>query len=275
MAGPENPSWVMPRPAATLICLRDAEPDRLEALMTVRHQTMVFGSGALVFPGGRVEAVDQEIAAAGAALCDKAAAGMPPEALGFRIAAIRETFEEAGLLLARDARSGEPVGDERLQELVSMCRAQICAGTLSFSTFLERERFLLSTGELTYFAHWVTPRTRPKRFDTHFFLARAPHGQVAGHDSGEAVATEWITPARAIEQTAAGRYKLLFPTRMNLLKLARWSSVADATAAATQSEIVAVEPEWITGTDHGDQIRIPETAGYGGSHFPVIDPPAM
>ncbi len=243
--------------------------------MTVRHQTMVFGSGALVFPGGRVDAVDRDAAAAAVALCDKAAAGLPPEALAFRVAAIRETFEEAGLLLARDARSGEPVGDERLQRLVSTYRAQICAGTLSFSTFLERERLLLCTGELTYFAHWVTPRTRPKRFDTHFFLAPAPHGQVAGHDSGEAVATEWMTPARAIEQTAAGRYKLLFPTRMNLLKLSRWSSVADAAAAAAQSEIVTVEPEWITGTDQGDQIRIPETAGYGGSLFPVIDPPAM
>lgn len=268
--GAEQVAPVTARAAATLICVRDSDAG-LEVLTTVRHTALTFGSGALVFPGGRVEAGDHEIAAVPSLLDPDPAA---PETLASRVAAIREAFEESGVLLARDA-GGDPVTDARLQALIGTYRAQLCAGTLPFREFLDRERLVLNTGSLVHFAHWITPQARPKRFDTQFFLAPAPVGQVAGHDAGEAVSTEWLRPADAIAGGESGRYKLLFPTRMNLLKLGRWRSFAEAAQAARSGEVVTVLPEMIRGADGARQLRIPLAADYGGELFPVIDPPAM
>ncbi len=194
---PKDTPPVAARPAATLICVRDGAAG-LEVLMTVRHQTMEFGPGALVFPGGRVEDTDRAIADAGH-FCDPAAATLTAEGLAFRIAAIRETFEEAGLFLARDPASGTAIDNARLQDLVGNWRRKLLEGALSFHDFLQREGVVLQASDLVHFAHWIAPHDRPKRFNTHFFLAPAPPGQVAGHDSGEAVSVEWLAPGRAVE----------------------------------------------------------------------------
>jgi 8-oxo-dGTP pyrophosphatase MutT (NUDIX family) len=251
---------VLPRPAASVLLLRDG-PSGLEVFMVVRHAATAFASGALVFPGGSVDDDDRVIAAT-----------MPGGDI-LRIAAIRETFEEAAIVLATDA-SGAELSGERACGLRDAYRGRLIAGEVQFSTVLSTEGLALAPDQLQPFAHWITPPTRPKRFDTHFFLAAAPAAQLATHDGHEGVHSAWVNPMRAIEETAKGLYKLVFATRMNLLKLARYPDVEAALAAARLSTIVTVVPEMIE-TKQGRFIRIPAAADYGSDIYPAIDPPAM
>jgi hypothetical protein len=129
-------------------------------------------------------------------------------------------------------------------------------------------------GGLAHFAHWITPLPVPKRFDTQFFLAAAPPDQDAVHDGYEAVDSIWIRPADALAAAAAGSRKVVFPTRLNLLKLARHDSVAEAFAVARATPVVTVMPE-MRMTPAGRVLRIPAAADYGGEEFLAGDPPSM
>lgn len=267
------------RPAATVLLIRNAgAAGAVEVLMTVRNESMAFGSGALVFPGGRVEDSDHAIAEgllAGAQAGPQA--GAEPGALAGvaqRVAAVREAFEECGLLLARDAASGAPIAPSRAGAIVAGRRELLCAGGLGFADLLRQEDLAPAIDGLVYFAHWVTPPERAKRFDTHFFVVEAPPGQEVLHDGNEVTHSVWIDPREAVEEAARGRYKLLFATRLNLMRLAASASTAAAIAAARTSEVVTVMPERFVTAD-GPMVRIPEAAGYGGSLFAAIDPPAM
>lgn len=252
------------RPASTVLLLRDGA-EGLEVFMVVRHRQIEFASGALVFPGGRVEEGDAAIAAA-------AAAGVP---LGdFRIAGIRETFEECGVLLARPRSGGGMVPGGRLVALEAAHRAALCRGERAFGDVLAEEALAPAADALVHFAHWITPATRPKRFDTQFFLAAAPPDQLAAHDGGESVDSVWIRPAQAVAETNAGQRRLVFATRKNLEKLARFATVAEAVEAARAAPVVTVQPEMIR-TGAGWRLRIPLEAGYGGDTFEVLDAPAM
>lgn len=251
----------VPRPAATVVLLRDA-PDGMEVFMVVRHHQIDFASGALVFPGGRVEPGDRVIAEAPRCA---GPAGLDPDRLALRVAGIREAFEECGVLLAH------PRGDTGL---IEAARLPAIPATADFAPMLDAEDLVLATDLLTPFAHWITPPGVPKRFDTHFFLAAAPADQLAVHDGSESVDSVWIQPARAVAEAAEGRWKLVFPTRLNLLKLARWTSTAAAIAAARAAPIVTVLPE-VTRTPTGRIMRIPLAAGYGSDTFESSDPAAM
>lgn len=231
---------VAPLPAATLLLLRDG-PEGIEVLLTTRHDDAGFAAGATVFPGGKVDARDHELAA-----------GDP-----LRVAAIRETFEECGILLARPAGERAMLTAAALDELV----ARRSGGT-DFGAFVERAGLTLATDLLVPFAHWITPADQPKRFDTHFFLAPAPAGQVALHDGREATIVHWLTTEGAIAAARRGEIKLVLPTRLNLLKLGRSKSVAEALAAARRSAVVTVQPE-IVNTAGGPAFQIPAAAGYG------------
>ncbi|MFC7539287.1 hypothetical protein ACFQU2_07205 [Siccirubricoccus deserti] len=154
--------------------------------MVVRHRQIEFAAGALVFPGGRVEAADAEIAA-GLGATDPFAA--------FRVAAIREAFEESGLLLARTA-SGVPLTPDQGAAVAAAHRDALNAGSRGFAALLQAEALVPDIGALVRFAHWVTPDDLAKRFDTHFFLAPAPGGHAATHDGHEAVDSVWISPRR-------------------------------------------------------------------------------
>jgi len=233
---------VTPRPAATILLLRDGR-EGLEVLMVARAREVDFASGALVFPGGRVESTDAVLAP-------------PDDPLGaFRIAAIREAWEESGILMAHPPGPEVPAEGEFLAHL--------------------HERGLRPSHEaLTPFAHWITPPHSPKRFDTHFFLAHAPEGQEAIHDGREAVEAVWIRPEVAVFEAQAGRRTLVFPTRLNLLRLARHNSAQDAITAAACAPIVTVMPEPIPDGAGGTMLRIPEAAGYGGSLFAALGGPA-
>lgn len=253
-AKPQAPA----RPAATVLLLRDA-PEGMEIFMVVRHQQIEFASGALVFPGGRVEEDDVAIAAA-------VAPDLPHA--HFRIAGIRETFEECGVLLAHD-EAGRLVGAERLLEIEAAHRQALCAGTKPFTEVLRTERLSPIPQAMLPFAHWITPSDLPKRFDTHFFLAEAPPDQLAVHDGGESVDSVWIRPLQALAEAEAGARTLLFPTRKNLERLARFGSVAEAMATTRETRPVSVQPEIVTDAEGKRWLRIPEEAGYGGPLFPI------
>ncbi|MCK8785698.1 NUDIX domain-containing protein [Roseomonas sp. NAR14] len=267
-----EPSWdnaaaapVAARLAATVLLLREGGRGP-EVFMVVRHRAIEFASGALVFPGGRVENGDRAVAeAAGLADLDSAT---------LRIAAIRETFEECGILLARPEGSGRLVDAARLRAVEAAHRAALCRNERGLDSMLAAERLAPAEDALVHFAHWITPADRSKRFDTHFFAAEAPPDQLGAHDGGEAVDSVWIRPADVIAQTAEGRWKLLFPTRLNLLKLARHDTVAAILAAARAEPVVTVQPR-VVKTPEGPRLCIPEAAGYGGSLFPMLDPPAI
>ncbi|WP_137124073.1 NUDIX hydrolase [Roseomonas sp. HF4] len=228
------------RPASTVLLLRDA-PAGLEVFMVVRHAATDFAGGALVFPGGSVDAADRILAGGD----DQGA---------FRVAAVRETWEECGVLLARP---GAPPAAEG-----------------AFAAMLAARGLVPESDGLAHFAHWITPVPVPKRFDTHFFLAAAPADQDALHDGHEAVDSVWIRPADALAAAEAGARKVVFPTRMNLTKLARHDSVAEAFAAARATPVVTVLPE-MRMTPAGRILRIPAAAGYGGEEFLAGDPPSM
>ncbi|HVZ10189.1 NUDIX hydrolase [Rhodopila sp.] len=256
-----------PRPAATILLLRDG-PGGLEVFMVVRHHAIDFASGALVFPGGRVDDADHDFASR---LGTHARTG---HADAFRVAAIRETFEECGVLLARPAGALSLVGADTLRNVSARHRSALNAGTTGFEAILRQEKLEPATDTLVHFAHWITPANQPKRYDTQFFLAAAPPEHLAVHDGSEAVDSVWINPARALADTLAGRFKLVFATAKNLEKLSRWNSVADALAAARATAVVTVQPHPTKLEDGRRLLRIPAEADYGGTEFIVDLPPA-
>jgi 8-oxo-dGTP pyrophosphatase MutT (NUDIX family) len=230
---------VTPVPAATLLLLRDG-PEGIEVLLTTRHDAAGFAGGATVFPGGKVDAGDRT--RGGDAL---------------RFAGIRETFEECGILLARRAGDGAMLSAAALAELLARQPS-----LTDFGAFIDRAGLTPATDLLVPFAHWITPVDQPKRFDTHFFLAPAPPHQVARQDGHEAIVVHWLTAEGAIAAARRGEIKLVLPTRLNLLKLGRSNSVAEALEAARRSEIVTVQPDLVE-TAEGPAFRIPATAEYG------------
>jgi 8-oxo-dGTP pyrophosphatase MutT (NUDIX family) len=246
------------RPAATALLVRDGASG-LEVFMVVRHHKIDFASGALVFPGGSVDAGDHAIAA-DSAICGPAAARDERDRLS-RVAALRETFEECGVLLARPRGSGEGLG-ARAVELAGKSQGR------SFSELIATENLELALDALIPFAHWITPPILPKRFDTRFYIAAAPSDQIAIHDGSESVDSVWISPTRALEAADAGTYTLVFATRLNLQMLGESAGVASALAAARARRIVTVEPVAVK-TETGYTMRVPLEAGYGGELFEV------
>jgi 8-oxo-dGTP pyrophosphatase MutT (NUDIX family) len=259
------------RPAATILLLRDGA-DGIEVFMVVRHHAVDFAAGALVFPGGRVEESDHVIAAQ--APVKRGGSRAKDPTLPFRIAAIRETFEECGVLLARQQGSDRLIDAPTLKRLDDQHRAALNGGSIGFDMVLESEDLVPAPDLLVHFAHWITPVNQPKRYDTHFFLAEAPEEQLAVHDGYEAVESVWITPQTALDAAEAGRFKLVFATAKNLEKLGRSRTVHEALQTARDSTIVTVQPRGTRLEGTKRLLRIPAEAGYGGSEFIVDMPPA-
>lgn len=258
-----SPSTPAPtRPAATAVILRDG-PAGIEVFMVVRHHEIDFASGALVFPGGKVDAAD--CAAGWADFAAPAGATLDPS---FFIAAARESFEEAGLLLARERGSQAMVDAERTHRLVGMRRPGLLAGHTTFLDLLRSEQLVLAADLMLPFAHWITPEAVPKRFDTHFLLISAPVEQLGQHDGMESIDGLWITPQQALRDGAAGTRTLVFPTEMNLRKLAGYATVAAATQATRASPVVTVMPR-MERTPGGRTLHIPAAAGYGITEYVV------
>ena len=258
---------VAPRPASTILLLRDSpELKEIEVFMMVRHYEIDFNSGALVFPGGSVDKGDKEIIAASELY--SGGEGLDEPTLAFRIAAIRETFEESGILLARPRASKALVDARRASEIEAAHRADLCDGKISFLKVLADNGMVLALDELVPYAHWITPEGMPKRFDTWFFLAAAPPAQIGAHDGKESTDSIWVSPREALEGGESGRFKLPFPTTRNLIRLGKQPSVQAVLDDSRGKSVVTVTPV-MTKTSSGRQLRIPLEAGYDGEVFEV------
>lgn len=255
------------RPAATVMLIRDGL-EGLEVCMLLRNLQSDFVGGAYVFPGGGVDPDDGEPEVE--PLCDgltdeeaSAALNLPRNGLAFWVAAIRETFEEAGLLPARWA-DGTPLSfhePEVAARFAEHRRAVDHRERRLIEVFLEEGlRFDLSC--MHYVSHWVTPAGAPRRYDTRFFLAAAPEGQVPVHDDREVIATLWIRPADALARHAAGEYSMLPPTVANIRTLGRSETVAEALALAEQlPEVPAMIPR-VLHDERGVRIVMPGDPDY-------------
>jgi 8-oxo-dGTP pyrophosphatase MutT (NUDIX family) len=253
-------------PASTILMLRDSH--ELEVLMVQRHHQIEFAAGALVFPGGKLAKEDADPAWRG--LLD--GAGEDAAATALQIAAIREAFEESGLLLARPASRrgvGEPLlHPDEAPALFSAAPGEAPAG--AFHAAIRDAGLVLALDALTLFSNWQTPElpALPKRFDTYFFLAIAPPDQVAVCDGREAVNLCWIAPVKALADAAEGRRTIVFPTRMNLEMLGQSKSAAGAIADARARPRMKVEPEVVV-QDGTRMLRIPPEAGYSVTLEPL------
>jgi 8-oxo-dGTP pyrophosphatase MutT (NUDIX family) len=256
---------VAARPASTILLLREGEADAIEVFMMVRHYQIEFQSGALVFPGGSVDPGDRDVIANPELYADD---GHDDATLNFRIAAIRETFEESGILLARPRGSTDLIAASRAAAIEAAHRAALCEGKASFADVLAEHELVLALDLLIPYAHWITPEKVPKRFDTWFFLAAAPPEQVGTHDGKESTDSIWLSPREALAGGDSGRFTLPFPTTRNLIKLAKQPSVAAALEDARGKPVVTVMPVL---TRNGDkrQLRIPAEAGYDGEVFEI------
>ena len=246
------------KPAATILLLRD-EP-QFEVLMVKRHHQIDFASGALVFPGGKTHAGDDDPAWAEHCIgWDQ----FDPVQRGLRIAAIREAYEEAGILIAAglDGAHFAEVCDPQV-------RAAVDRGETAFLDVVKDLGVRLRLDALTVFARWITPTMMPKRFDTWFYAMRAPADQVAAADGREAVDAEWIAPAEVLRLADAGERTVIFPTRMNVQLLAEATSAADCVARADQRELVTVLPV-VEVRDGARFLVIPPNAGYGDVAEPM------
>ena len=253
-----------PRPAATVVILRDGR-EGIEVFMVVRHHEIDFASGALVFPGGKVDPADRDPALR--ARCT-GSEGMDDETFAVRVAAVRETFEECGVLLARGRGEAALLPESRVRPLETRYRSDLLSGAVTLARIAELHDLELALDAMVPFAHWITPAFMPKRFDTHFYLVPAPSDQVAAHDGEESVDSLWITPPQAIADAQAKRRMIIFPTLRNLIKLARSHSVAEAIERARREPVVTVLPTVGRGAS-GPVIRIPEEAGYDISEAPL------
>ena len=229
-----------PIPAATLILMRPA-PAAPELLVIERTQNMAFAAGALVFPGGRVDPDDAVVAARyGAGLGHSEA----------RVAAIRETIEETGLAPAFGS-----VAPDALAEL----RRALLAGE-AFSSLLDWLSLELRLEALTPFARWCPTFRETRRFDTLFFVAEAPPGEASVAEA-EAERLFWASAAEVLEEANSGRARIIFPTRRNLERLARFGSVEEAREDAERHEVRKIVP-WIEERSGEKWLCIPEDAGY-------------
>lgn len=253
---------VSPRPAAAIVLLRERPQGGIETFMVRRHVRSEFVPDVYVFPGGSVKAGDHEAEAA-PDLC------LPPTGnhlgettlgAGLRAAAIRELFEEAGVLLAgRDgqllALSGEDVA--RFAEY----RRRLQQNEATLAAIAQAEGLTLATHRLTYFAHWITPSVMPKRFDTFFFIAAAPGDQQAAHDQLETTAGAWIAPKDALAHSQQGDFPLVFATVHQLEALSVFESIADAEARLRDQPVPVIMPRAAL-RDGGVVIRLPGEPGY-------------
>ncbi len=220
--------------------------------MVARDRQVDMASGAVVFPGGKLDPDDR------AAAWGNIAAPKAPDR-AYWIAAVRETFEESGLLIAKTA-SG-PIAPETATHISEHLRTPLLDQTVMFSQLMTEKALTPALDLMAPFAHWITPASVPKRFETHFFLIAALPGQTAVHDGREAVSSFWMRPKDLLAESDAGRQTLVPATRLNVELLSETDTVAAALAAARARTVVTVMPE-MTKIDGGMRLNIPADAGY-------------
>lgn len=254
-----------PRPAATVVVVRAADPAP-EILMLRRHSRAVFASH-YVFPGGVLDSCDCQLheLADGALEQQSNALLGTDNALDYFSAAIREAFEESGVLFARDSTGRWAFsGDEIGQAEIDARRAQLNDGSLSWAAFLERYAFRPDYNALTYIAYWVTPSVQKKRFSTRFFLGVLPDGQHAIHDDAELTDSCWLTAADAVAACKRGDIKLMYPTFSTLREIAPYHDVGDVVSWArrrAETGSARLLPAFVT-VDGSDTVVLPGDPRY-------------
>ena len=234
---------VTPRDAATVMLVRDAERgSAVEVCMLRRNLASEFVAGAYVFPGGSLEPDDRSAEAM--ALCrgrsndeESALLGVDAGGLAFWVAALRECFEESGVLVG--LHEDGPHADEHLDTSdpetaarFEKRRRALIGGRTTLHEICREEGLVLAADEMYYVSHWITPEVSPRRYDTRFFITAAPPGQIARHDAGETIATDWVRPDEALERHAALETVLLPPTVANLTSIAGYTSTDEVMAWA-------------------------------------------
>ena len=235
-----------PRPAATVVVLRDG-PAGPEVFLVRRHEGMSFMGGAHVFPGGRVDASDHDGSADWCDGVDSAAQQLaalaPQDAIAYHVAAARELFEEAGVLLARDDGGGFiSLAGAEVHERFKRYRKEVHAASASMRAIVEREHLRLALDSLVLFSHWVTPPIDTRQFDTRFFLSRVPPQQTPAHDDAETTDSVWLTAMAAMAQAQSGHIVLPPPTWTTLRELESFVTVDEAIAWARARRIVRRQP---------------------------------
>lgn len=242
--------------------------------MQRRNLSSVFVGGAYVFPGGALDssddeaAADADAAAGGRSDADASLAlGIARGGLAYWVAAIRECFEEAGVLLARHRVSGDMVDlrDPQTARRFAEHRRAVDAGERRLADVVRDEGLVLAVDSIYSFAHWITPVGAPRRYDTRFFVAAAPPNQEPEPDEREAVEGLWITPADALARHEAGDMDLIWPTVKSLEAIARFSRAGDLLAAARWVDHEPAAPGRIVPDAHGVRILLPGDRGHPGS----------
>jgi 8-oxo-dGTP pyrophosphatase MutT (NUDIX family) len=263
-----TPEIAPAKPASTLMALRDT-PQGIEVLMVKRNRAATFMGGVWVFPGGRVDAEDDgEILrshAQGRTEQETSAQlGIAAGGLGFWISAIRELFEESGLLLASFADGTPVILEGDVEARFAAHRSAMNRRERSFEDVVTAEDLTLDLAAIHHVDHWITPEAETKRFDTHFFIARAPEGQTPLHDEGETVAAEWVTPADALSRHRAGEIRIVLPTIRNLRIIEAASSVDELLARSGElSARPMVMPRMVMEAE-GPTLLAPGDEGYVG-----------
>jgi 8-oxo-dGTP pyrophosphatase MutT (NUDIX family) len=230
---------VSPRPASTVCLLRDRR-GAVEVFMVKRHTKSTFMPDVFVFPGGSVVDDDRAVENTPGA-CTATVKGATALGSGLRAAAIRECFEEAGVLLARRATRADVLRHEDLAH-IRPYRDTLQRGEGVMSRLLATEDVFLATDLLHYWAHWITPETSPVRFDTHFFLAAMPAHQSASSDGLETSGDTWITPETALSAHHSGQFPLVIATATQLEALVGFASVSNLLSTFARATVRTVRP---------------------------------
>ncbi len=254
----------IPVPAATIMLMRETRGS-VEVLMLERHAKSSFLPDLYVFPGGRVDPGDHELADRVRGLSSdearaRASTVDAEAALGFYVAAIRETFEESGVLLATRRGERELISGALAAEL-SGHRLEMQAGRVSFRDIVEAHDLDLAANRLSVHGHWITPEIVPHRFDTLFFLTAAPPGHEAAHDGVESSNHVWIRPEDALAQARRKERQMIFPQIANLETLTGFTNVSDVVASSHARPVVPITPR-IAGEGDDRKLVIPDDAGY-------------
>lgn len=241
---------VVPRPAAAVTLLRDGVSGALEVCMVRRHGKSAFMPGAYVFPGGTVTEQDRQTERETGSCAPLTDLSGLPFGEGFYAAAIRECFEEAGILLARPIGGPPDWPRERRSQLDEQRRA-LNEGRTHLSVVLADEKLIASTDRMAHWSHWITPEGFPRRFDTHFFLAELPSNQEIVHDPHETTEGVWVTPGDALTRFEAGAFPLVYATERQLGQLVLCETVAAAFARFAGRAVRVNQPRVVTenGTD--------------------------
>jgi 8-oxo-dGTP pyrophosphatase MutT (NUDIX family) len=253
-----------PRHAATVVLLRDGA-EGIEAYLLRRQKTMAFAAGMYVFPGGSVDPRDESLpdtAWVGPRPADWAPilTADEPMARALVCAAVRETFEESGVVLA--GTDADTVVADTTADDWETDRLALLDRSLSLAALLDRRDLVLRADLLRPWAHWITPEVEPRRFDTRFFVAALPTGQRTRDVGGEADKVTWIRPADALSAFERGEIGLMPPTAFTLGELGAYDTVAEVLAAGDARDVRPVLPRILVTDDDEAQLLLPHDEGY-------------